>query len=64
MTTWAMFINIERFWGNDQTMLLVFGAGIFVLEIWLLFEAAAALKRARSETREAIAAEHRTSETG
>ncbi|MDX1396695.1 MAG: carbon starvation protein A [Gemmatimonadota bacterium] len=57
MTTWAMLINIRGFWGNDQTMLLVFGAAIFVLEIWLLFEAAAALKRVRAETRGAVAPE-------
>ena len=56
MTTWAMFLNLERFWGNNQTMLLVFGAAIFVLEIWLLIEAAAALKRARSEAALAPAA--------
>ncbi|MFV1988558.1 MAG: carbon starvation protein A [Gemmatimonadota bacterium] len=55
MTTWAMLINIERYWTNDQTMLLVFGAAIFVLEIWLLFEAAAALKRVRRERRSATA---------
>ncbi len=50
MTTWAMILNIGRYWAEQQTMLLVFGAAIFVLEIWLLFEAAAALKRARAET--------------
>ncbi len=47
MTTWAMLINLQRFAGGDQIMLLVLGGAIFVLEIWLLFEAVAAIRRTR-----------------
>jgi len=52
MTTWAMMLNLERFWGTSQTMLLVIGAAIFVLELWLLFEAVAAFRRLRLEVAE------------
>ena len=47
MTTWAMVLNLRRFAGESQTLLLVVGGAIFVLEIWLLFEAAAAIRRVR-----------------
>jgi len=49
MTTWAMLINLDGFFAGDQIMLLVFGAAIFVLELWLLFEAVAAFRRVRLE---------------
>jgi len=45
MTTWAMLINLHRYYGEHQMLLLVLGAAIFVLEIWLLFEAVAAARR-------------------
>lgn len=45
MTTWAMVINLRAFLGGDQRLLLLVGGAIFVLEIWLLFEAAAAYRR-------------------
>jgi len=51
MTTWAMVLNLRRFAGESQTMLLVVGGAIFVLEIWLLFEAAAAIRRVRASSR-------------
>ncbi len=51
MTTWAMLINFTLYASNSQWMLLAFGAAIFVLEIWLLFEGAAAIKRVRAGAR-------------
>ncbi len=48
MTTWAMVLNLQRFAGENQTMLLVLGAAIFILELWLFFEAAAAIRRVRA----------------
>jgi carbon starvation protein len=51
MTTWAMVLNLLRFVRESQTMLLVVGGAIFALELWLLFEGAAAVRRVRS-TRE------------
>ena len=48
MTTWAMVLNLLRFVRESQTMLLVVGGAIFALEMWLLFEGAAAVRRVRS----------------
>lgn len=48
MTTWAMIVNLRRFAGESQMMLLIVGGAIFVLEIWLLFEGAAAIRRVRA----------------
>ena len=45
ITTWAMTLNLVRFAAEDQVLLAVVGGAIFVLEIWLLFEGAAALRR-------------------
>lgn len=45
MTTWAMVLNLVRFAGDDQVMLTVVGAAILVLEIWLLLEGLAAVRR-------------------
>lgn len=45
MTTWAMVINLLAFGRDDQILLLVVGAAIFVLELWLLFEGTAAFRR-------------------
>jgi carbon starvation protein len=42
MTTWAMVLNLLRFRREDQVLLLGVVGGIFVLELWLLFEAVAA----------------------
>ncbi len=49
MTTWAMIGNLIRYWTNSQTVLLGVGAVIFVLELWLIFEASIALRRAFSD---------------
>jgi len=45
MTTWAMVLNLLRFVRDSETMLLVVGGAIFALELWLLFEAAVAVRR-------------------
>ncbi|MFQ5746525.1 MAG: carbon starvation protein A [Gemmatimonadota bacterium] len=45
MTTWAMVLNLVRYISDDQLLLTLVGGAIFVLELWLLFEAAAALRR-------------------
>jgi carbon starvation protein len=50
ITTWAMILNLLRFVAEDQVLLVVVGAAIFVLEIWLLLEGAAALKRVLRRT--------------
>ena len=48
MTTWAMIINLGGYFGTNDWMLLVIGAAIFILEIWLLLEGAAAIRRVRA----------------
>lgn len=53
MTTWAMILNLRSFVGGNQTLLLLVGGAIFVLEIWLLFEAVAAYRRSWSARRTA-----------
>ena len=53
MTTWAMVDNILRYWTDSEPLLLTVGASIFVLEIWLIFEAVVAFRRA-------LAARHST----
>ena len=45
MTTWAMIDQLGRHFGS-QWMLFGFGAAVFVLELWLILEAVAALRRA------------------
>ncbi len=45
MTTWAMVGNLIRYFSDSQTLLLGVGGVIFVLELWLVFEAVAALRR-------------------
>ncbi|MFO7588496.1 MAG: carbon starvation protein A [Gemmatimonadota bacterium] len=44
-TTWAMILNLSRFARESQSMLLAVGGAIFVLELWLLFEGAGAVRR-------------------
>ncbi|UCD25445.1 MAG: carbon starvation protein A [Gemmatimonadota bacterium] len=45
MTTWAMVGNLIRYFSDSQALLLFVGGAIFVLELWLVFEAVAALRR-------------------
>jgi carbon starvation protein len=44
MTTWAMVLNLIRYFTESHMLLLAVGGVIFVLELWLMFEAAAALR--------------------
>jgi carbon starvation protein len=44
-TTWAMSLNLFRFARENEPMLLGVGGAIFVLELWLLLEGAAAVRR-------------------
>jgi carbon starvation protein len=46
MTTWAMVLNLIRYFTESQVLLLGVGGAIFVLELWLVFEAVAAIRRA------------------
>jgi carbon starvation protein len=51
MTTWAMVLNLLRYYTESQPLLLAVGGAIFVLEIWLMFEAVAALRGAVEASR-------------
>jgi len=64
MTTWAMIINLGTFFGAGQWMLLVLGAFIFILEMWLLLEGWAAIKRVRAERAAGVAADPILDEAG
>ncbi len=43
MTGWAMVLNIEKFARTHNTLLLVIGVVVFLLEIWMIVEAIIAL---------------------
>lgn len=45
MTTWAMVLNLIRYYTTNQVLLLGVGGAIFVLEIWLVFEVVGAVRR-------------------
>jgi carbon starvation protein len=45
MTSWAMVLNLIRYFTENQVLLLAVGGAVFVLELWLIFEAAFALRR-------------------
>jgi carbon starvation protein len=53
MTTWAMVGNLIRYFTENQLLLLGVGAAIFVLELWLIFEAVIALRRIRARSGQA-----------
>ncbi len=44
MTTWAMILNLIEYWTDETWLLLGVGGMIFVLVLWLAFEALAALR--------------------
>ena len=48
LTTWAMILNLVRYYTDSEVLLLAVGGAIFVLEIWLIFEAVGALMRRRA----------------
>jgi carbon starvation protein len=50
MTTWALFIQLGEFWQDDR-LLFVIDAIIFVLALWLIVEAIAAFNRVRRQRR-------------
>jgi carbon starvation protein len=45
MTTWAMVLNLIRYWTESQVLLLGVGGAIFVLELWLVFEGIGVVRR-------------------
>ncbi|HHL39753.1 MAG TPA: carbon starvation protein A [Deltaproteobacteria bacterium] len=49
VTAWAMAVNLRDFVSNGRWLLVTLGVGIFLLEVWLVAEAAAALRTFRSE---------------
>ena len=55
MTTWAMDENLMRYWTDSEPLLIAVGAAIFVLEIWLIFEAVLAFRRAMEERNQTAA---------
>jgi carbon starvation protein len=65
MTTWAMVLNLARYWSDSQPLLLAVGGAVFVLELWLVFEAVAGLRRALTarRSRHSAPAEERAKET-
>ena len=46
MTTWAMVINMIGYWTSETWLLFGVGGAIFVLVLWLVFEALAAVRAA------------------
>ncbi len=48
MTTWAMIMNLIRYWTENQLLLFGVGGLVFVLELWLILEAYAAVRLALS----------------
>ena len=59
MTTWAMVSNLIRYVNDSQALLIAVGGAIFVLELWLIFEAVLAFRRAMSERNAVTATEDR-----
>jgi carbon starvation protein len=49
ISAWAMLINLFNFVAQANWLLVSLGSGIFVLEIWLIFEAIMVLKSIRGE---------------
>jgi carbon starvation protein len=44
MTTWAMIINIGRYYSSANWLLFVIGLAVFLLEIWMIIESVLVLK--------------------
>lgn len=47
MTAWSMVINIGRYIADENTLLVVLGGGILVLNVWLVLEGVNALRGSR-----------------
>jgi carbon starvation protein len=45
MNTWSMVLNLIQYYTENQVVLLTVGGAIFVLEVWLIFEAVSAVRR-------------------
>jgi len=46
MTGWAMMINIEQFFQEQNWLLVFIGISVFALEIWMLIESFFVFKQA------------------
>ncbi len=44
MTTWAIILNIQKFYGTSNWLLLGIGLAVFVLEVWMIIESMIVLK--------------------
>ncbi len=55
MTTWGMILNLIRYYSDSQMLLLGVGGVIFILELWLMFEGVAAVRRVLAERTGAMA---------
>ena len=58
MTTWAMVINMIGYWTSETWLLFGVGGAIFVLVLWLVFEALAAIRLAMSASGPGAPARH------
>ncbi len=58
MTTWAMVINMIGYWTSETWLLFGVGGAIFVLVLWLVFEAMAAIRVAIAAGGPGAAARH------
>ena len=56
MTVWALFINLQEFVRNGDSLLAPIDLAIFVLAVWLIVEAVLALRGARPEAAKAVEA--------
>lgn len=45
MTGWAMILNLEKFYTEQNRLLLVISIIVFILEIWMILEALLFLKK-------------------
>lgn len=44
MTTWAMIINIGRYYSSSNWLLFVISLVVFLLEVWMIIESVLVLK--------------------
>ncbi|MGY1749087.1 carbon starvation CstA family protein [Modestobacter sp. SYSU DS0511] len=59
MTSWALLVNLRNFVRDDQWVLAPLDAVIFLLALWLIVEAALALRAAFRDRRTTVGAEDR-----
>lgn len=46
MTGWAMVMNIQQFYQEQNWLLVFIGLVVFILEVWMLVESSIVLKQA------------------